>query len=276
MPKPPGCDICHALIHLDLPLVPLAEASLNPNPPSPQPLPQSSLPTHITTYCQRRWTLFLQTKPIIASLELHPTNNPIALFHLTKPSTQSFVLVMAQNFVSTARVGRDNQRVSLSGKRPRQPCLSKMVADMMFLTGYGAQGERLVAGVVPLSTDKKKVLLIQSTRRKGWVLPKGGWETDEKTPEEAACREAWEEAGVICKIKRDLGKIPDKRPPQQVTTEAPKAIFQFFEVTVEKEESKWPEMHKRGRKWMSYAEAKEALAARPELLDALNRSSVVR
>ena len=143
-------------------------------------------------------------------------------------------------------------------------------------TGYGAQGERLVAGVVPLSNDKKKVLLVQSTRRGGWVLPKGGWETDEGTPEEAACREAWEEAGVVCKIQKDLGKIPDKRPANKLTPQAPKALFQFYEVSVEKEASQWPEKDKRGRQWMSYQEAKQALAPRPELLDALNRSSIVK
>ena len=120
------------------------------------------------------------------------------------------------------------------------------------------------------------MLLIQSTRRGGWVLPKGGWETDEGTAEEAACREAWEEAGIECKIQKDLGKIPDRRPASQLTAQAPKAMFQFFEVSVEKEATKWPEQHKRGRQWMSYAEARVALAARPELLDALNRSSIAR
>ena len=133
-----------------------------------------------------------------------------------------------------------------------------------------------MAGVVPLSKDKKKVLLIQSTRRGGWVIPKGGWEKDEGTPEEAACREAWEEAGIECKILKDLGKIPDRRPANKLTKEAPKAMFQFFEVSVEKEASQWPEKHKRGRQWMSYAEAKEALTPRPELLEALNRSSIAR
>lgn len=144
------------------------------------------------------------------------------------------------------------------------------------MIGYGANGERLVAGVVPLSSDKRRVLLIQSTRRNGWVLPKGGWETDEKTAEEAACREAWEEAGVVCKILRDLGKISDRRAPSELTPHAPRATFQFYEVSVTKEESKWPEMHKRSRKWMTYPEAKEALASRPELIDALDRSSIVR
>ena len=119
-------------------------------------------------------------------------------------------------------------------------------------------------------------MLIQSTRRKGWVIPKGGWEIDEQTAEDAACREAWEEAGIVCKVQRDLGKIPDRRGPGEFTAHAPRAMFQFFEVTVQKEEAIWPEMDKRGRKWMSYAEAKEALAPRPELLEALNRSSISR
>jgi diphosphoinositol-polyphosphate diphosphatase len=37
--------------------------------------------------------------------------------------------------------------------------------------------------------------MITSQRGEGLLFPKGGWETDE-TVEEAACREALEEAGV--------------------------------------------------------------------------------
>lgn len=120
------------------------------------------------------------------------------------------------------------------------------------------------------------MLLIQSTRRNCWVLPKGGWETDEASAEDAACREAWEEAGVICKIHTDLGMIPDKREPSEITPQAPQAVYQFFEAVVEKEEDDWPEKHKRARQWMTYAQAAEALAGRPELLDALNRSSICK
>ncbi|KAG7008347.1 hypothetical protein G7Y79_00006g019670 [Physcia stellaris] len=157
---------------------------------------------------------------------------------------------MAQKLATTSRTGRDNQR-------------------------YGAQGERLVAGVVPLSADKTKVLLIQSTRRGGWVLPKGGWETDEAI-QEAACREAWEEAGIECTVTKDLGKIQDRRAPNELTPHAPRAVFQFFEVSVQKEASEWPEKHKRGRQWMAYQAAKQALAPRPELAEALDRSSITR
>lgn len=133
-----------------------------------------------------------------------------------------------------------------------------------------------MAGVVPLSPDKTKVLVIQSVSRGGWVLPKGGWETDEATAANAACREAWEEAGIICQVQRDLGNIPDLRPASQITSHAPKASYQFFEVLVTKEESQWPEMHKRSRQWVTYAQAAQALTVRPELLEALNRSSIRR
>ncbi|KAL8902381.1 MAG: hypothetical protein Q9192_000008 [Flavoplaca navasiana] len=158
---------------------------------------------------------------------------------------------MAHDLAKTARTGRDNQR-------------------------YGAQGERLVAGVVPLSNDKTKVLVIESTRRGGWVLPKGGWETDEGTAQEAARREAWEEAGIVCTVLKDLGTVPDMRAPTELTPKAPKAAYQFYEVRVDREASEWPEKDKRGRQWMSYQQAKQALASRLELLEALNRSSITK
>ena len=117
--------------------------------------------------------------------------------------------------------------------------------------------------------------MIQSTRRNGWVLPKGGWETDESVTE-AAQREAWEEAGIVCEVIYDLGQIQETRAPKQVSKEAPKALYHFFEVVVTREETEWPEKHKRNRQWANYAEAYEALKGRPELQDALTRSTIRR
>ena len=118
--------------------------------------------------------------------------------------------------------------------------------------------------------------MIQSARPGGWVLPKGGWELDEPTSGHAACREAWEEAGVVCTILQDLGHIKDMRTPAQICAKAPEILYHFFEVRVDREEEKWPEMHKRKRQWVTYAQAAAALADRPELLEALKRSSVKR
>lgn len=130
--------------------------------------------------------------------------------------------------------------------------------------------------MVPLSADRTAVLMIQSAGPGGWVLPKGGWETDEDSAQVAALREAWEEAGVICTVGNDLGLIPDMRPSTLLTANAPKASYQFFEAIVDQVEEQWPEMHKRKRRWVPYAEAATALACRPELLEALNRSSIMR
>lgn len=129
-----------------------------------------------------------------------------------------------------------------------------------------------------MSPDKSQVLLIQSSARKGWVLPKGGWETDERTAEDAACREAWEEAGIECKIEKDLGTIDEKRTEAQIAKNpsAPRAAYRFYEVRVNEEKDSWPEKHKRDRKWMSYAKAKDLLRDRPELLEALERCSIKR
>ncbi len=147
--------------------------------------------------------------------------------------------------------------------------------------GYNAKGERLVAGVVPLTSDKQYVMLIQSTRRKGWVLPKGGWETDEECTE-AAAREAWEEAGILIQIDYDLGDILESRPPKKASSskdkekESHKSLYRFYEATVTSEEAEWPEKDKRVRSWMTYLEAKEALKDRPELQTALDRSTIKR
>ncbi|KAK5944215.1 hypothetical protein PMZ80_003496 [Knufia obscura] len=146
------------------------------------------------------------------------------------------------------------------------------------MAGYGSKGERLVAGVVPLSKDKAKVLLIQSSGGKSWVLPKGGWELDESTAQKAAEREAWEEGGITLENAswKDLKAIPDLRPTSALSNSAPKASYQFFEAVVKEEKSNWPEKHKRTRQWYTFAQAAQQLAQRPELLEALKRSSLKR
>lgn len=53
-------------------------------------------------------------------------------------------------------------------------------------------------------------------------------------------------------------------------------MYRFYEVRVQEEKASWPEAHKRERMWMSYAKAKEALRERPELSEALERSSIKR
>jgi len=144
-----------------------------------------------------------------------------------------------------SRVGRSNQR-------------------------YNTTGERLVAGVVPVSQDGNYVMLIQSTRRKGWVLPKGGWESDE-TCEEAAAREAWEEGGIVVRIDYTLNTIEEKRPAK---SSKERAKYYFYQATVLEEYEDWPERHKRERRWFTYSQALQALESRPELQEALQMATM--
>lgn len=53
---------------------------------------------------------------------------------------------------------------------------------------------RLTCGCVPFYEGR--VVLVSSQSSGRWILPKGGWETDENA-DEAAAREAFEEAGVL-------------------------------------------------------------------------------
>lgn len=115
--------------------------------------------------------------------------------------------------------------------------------------------------------------MIRSTKRKGWVLPKGGWETDECCTD-AASREAWEEAGIHITIEYDLGDIIETRAPKKGSSQ--KCLYRFYEATVVKEAKDWPEVDTRERRWMNYADAMDALKDRPELAQALERSTMRR
>ncbi|SCW01532.1 LAFE_0E01750g1_1 [Lachancea fermentati] len=156
-------------------------------------------------------------------------------------------------------------------------------------------GARLVAGCVCLNANKTEVLMIQSSaHKKKWVLPKGGVESDEADYKDTARRETWEEAGVEGEIVKSLGAIEDMRPPKDwnkdrkafeeatndsvVSKHPPRSEFHFYEMDVTSVVDEYPEKHKRNRKWFSYKDAKEELlkAKRPELLEALNRSSIIK
>lgn len=54
---------------------------------------------------------------------------------------------------------------------------------------------RLVTGTVPIMKDGK-ILLVSSSSKPEWILPKGGWESDE-TCEVSALRETYEEGGIL-------------------------------------------------------------------------------
>jgi diphosphoinositol-polyphosphate diphosphatase len=81
------------------------------------------------------------------------------------------------------------------------PSLSRQGRDQQRWEG----DVRLVTGCVPITTGGG-VLLCSSSKKREWIIPKGGWEIDE-TVEEAAVRESFEECGVVGTLGQRLSDV---------------------------------------------------------------------
>ncbi|KAJ6802726.1 nudix hydrolase 16, mitochondrial-like [Iris pallida] len=128
-------------------------------------------------------------------------------------------------------------------------------------------GCRLVAGCIPfkykmddeICGDKPRkiteVLMINSQSGPGLLFPKGGWENDE-TVEEAAVREAIEEAGVRGDLKEFLGHYNFRSKSHQDEF-SPEGLCKatMFALHVKEELDSWPEQSTRNRKWFTISEA---------------------
>ncbi|KAI4332961.1 hypothetical protein L6164_017826 [Bauhinia variegata] len=145
------------------------------------------------------------------------------------------------------------------------------MSELVARTGRQRQmyenGYRLVAGCIPFryrnsdecedSSCEKivEVLMINSPSGPGLLFPKGGWENDE-TVQEAAIREAIEEAGVRGDIMDFIGYYEfrskthqDEFSPQGLCKAA------MFALLVKEELSSWPEQNTRNRSWLTVTEA---------------------
>lgn len=146
------------------------------------------------------------------------------------------------------------------------------MADLVARTGRHQQlyedGYRLVAGCIPYkytgaddtcngnTKQRLEVLMITSQSGPGLLFPKGGWENDE-TVEEAACREALEEAGVRGEIKGKLGswKFRSKSHRDEYSPEG-LCRAEMFAMCVTEQLESWPEQDARERKWLAIDEAR--------------------
>ncbi|EFJ15737.1 hypothetical protein SELMODRAFT_73964 [Selaginella moellendorffii] len=127
-------------------------------------------------------------------------------------------------------------------------------------------GYRLVAGCIPYRYKEVdgcngkeepvlEVLMITSKSGRGLLFPKGGWETDE-TVEEAAVREALEEAGVRGDLQGDIGTWEFKSKRQQSDLNpAGLCRAHMFALEVREQLESWPEQHSRQREWFVVSEA---------------------
>ncbi|CAI5499673.1 unnamed protein product [Closterium sp. Naga37s-1] len=129
-----------------------------------------------------------------------------------------------------------------------------------------AEGVRLVAGCIPFrvlnedqdgrqTTEQLQVLMITSQHGEGLIFPKGGWETDE-TAEQAACREAMEEAGVRGIIQGRIGSWMFKsKRLRTAECKDGECCAHMFSLAVAELLTVWPEMSRRSRHWVSIPEA---------------------
>ena len=110
--------------------------------------------------------------------------------------------------------------------------------------------------------DEVQVLLVTSMKSRRWILPKG-WPVHDATPAEAALTEAWEEAGVIGKVKTACLGIFSYRKELSDDSNLP-CVVAVFPVKVKNLEKNWPEKERRKRKWYSLKKAAN-LVKEPEL-----------
>ncbi|KAJ8773898.1 hypothetical protein K2173_009329 [Erythroxylum novogranatense] len=147
------------------------------------------------------------------------------------------------------------------------------MSELVARTGRHQQryegGCRLVAGCIPFryracdnngDSDSAKVvevLMINSPSGPGLLFPKGGWENDE-TVEEAAAREAVEEAGVRGEKMDFIGDYHFKSKTHQDNC-CPEGLCKaaMFALLVKEELESWPEQSTRTRSWLTIAEAVE-------------------
>lgn len=128
---------------------------------------------------------------------------------------------------------------------------------------------RLVSGCIPYKVTgdgdrnscewlhRVKVLMISTPNRKDLVFPKGGWEDDE-TVEEAACREALEEAGIRGNLKDVVLGVWEFRSKsrEEVGCLEGGCRGYMFALEVVEELDVWPEQGDKSRKWLNIEEAR--------------------
>lgn len=145
------------------------------------------------------------------------------------------------------------------------------MSELVARTGRHQQryeaGYRLIAGCIPFKyrdsgengdgTPERivEVLMINSASGPGLLFPKGGWENDE-TVEQAAIREAIEEAGVRGDLMHSLGEYKFKSKTLQDES-SPEGLCKatMFALLVKEELDSWPEQNVRERSWLTIPEA---------------------
>lgn len=110
-------------------------------------------------------------------------------------------------------------------------------------------------GALPFQIrDGAVMVLLVTTRGTGrWIIPKGNPERNLK-PHEVARQEAFEEAGVIGRVRRKrLGTFQFTKGVDQ--SESSLCTVDVYPLAVDQELDEWPEKGMRQREWMTPGQA---------------------
>lgn len=127
---------------------------------------------------------------------------------------------------------------------------------------------RFQSGVLPYKNKDGRlyILLITTSSRKEWIIPKGNID-DGLTPPESALKEAAEEAGLSGVITGDpIGSYRFRKKKTGVP-----CSVDVFPMKVTGEMENWKEKGKRGRRWYTPEEA-AARVSNPELKELILNS----
>jgi 8-oxo-dGTP pyrophosphatase MutT (NUDIX family) len=98
-----------------------------------------------------------------------------------------------------------------------------------------------------------EIMLVTSRGTRRWIIPKG-WPKRGMAPHHTAAKEAFEEAGVVGKVKkRPIGSYPYDK----IMDKGDKAScrVRVFALRVTRQYKHWPEKHQRKIEWYPPAEA---------------------
>ncbi|KRB61534.1 DNA mismatch repair protein MutT [Rhizobium sp. Root708] len=115
------------------------------------------------------------------------------------------------------------------------------------------QSQQIGAICMRSQADGPEVLMITTRDTRRWMIPKG-WPIDGLTPQEVAEREAWEEAGVVGKVKRKVfGEFRYVKILSDGREIEP--LVSVYLIKVRRRKKRFPEMAERNVIWMKPAEA---------------------
>lgn len=104
-----------------------------------------------------------------------------------------------------------------------------------------------------LKKGRVEVMMVTSRETGRWVIPKG-WPMEGIPPEEAAAREAWEEAGALGKVSADpLGRFVYDKVLRDRSVRS--CCVTVYPLRLREVKSRWPERKERRRKWFDAEEA---------------------